>query len=115
MLVDGFFYFGLVFALPNGNLALVKAFSFLMGASVGYWYQARFTFRSRYSFQTAFRFMIAITLVGATNVCFNQLLVAVFRGFLPYDLALAFLCSTGVSATLNYVLQSRVVFRQNGV
>lgn len=114
VLVDGFVYWNLVVIFSDGGSIAPKALSFMAGAFLGYAYQARVTFGFRYSVQTALRFFFAITVVGAMNVYLNEFLIGALRGFTLYVLPVAFFCSTGISAVLNYILQSRLVFSKDG-
>lgn len=91
------------------SIAQAKALGFIAGTIFAYFANRLYTFQTYGSAQRFGLFVILYVFTLLVNVGANQYLLHVLND-IPFDLLLAFLIATGLSATLNYLGMKRVIF-----
>jgi putative flippase GtrA len=108
VLCDYLVYRGLLLAIDGIDLA--KALGFVAGTVFAYFANRRFTFDTRSAHgRQPVRFAALYLFTLGANVAVNAACVRALAGF-GFEVALAFLVATGVSATLNFVGMKYWVF-----
>ncbi|HEX5056006.1 MAG TPA: GtrA family protein [Gammaproteobacteria bacterium] len=112
VLVDFLSYRGLLW---SGLLAVdsAKAAGFIAGTLFAYFANRHWTFGNNpHAAGSWYRFILLYALTLGANVLVNAVMLRLFSG-MPWDLQLAFLIATGVSAVLNFIGMKLFVFRAN--
>ena len=109
VLIDALVYQALLLAgLPHGA---AKAAGFVAGALFAYVANWRFTFQGRSHRWSPAAFAGVYLCALALNVGVNALVLGVLGGTSAWQVAVAFLLATGVSAAWNFVGMAHLVFR----
>lgn len=112
VLVDFLAYRGLLWwdLLPVDP---AKAAGFITGTVFAYFANRHWTFGHKpHAAGSWYRFIILYALTLGANVLVNAVMLEVLSG-VPWDLQLAFLIATGVSAALNFIGMKLFVFKAN--
>lgn len=111
VLVDAVVYQLLL--LTDLPLGIAKALSFIAGALFAYVANWRFTFRGASHRWSLVLFVVVYLCALALNVAANALVLRLVGAEESWQLALAFLVATGLSAAWNFVGMALFVFRSS--
>jgi putative flippase GtrA len=105
---DSILYFTLTAVIEN-QIAISKATSFIGGTFVAYLLNKLYTFeQKRYSTSELIRFILLYISTLLINTSVNSLILILLTKEFK---VVAFLCATGISATLNFLGQKYIVFK----
>ena len=109
VLIDAVVYQLLLFTDLSHGVA--KAISFVAGALLAYVANWRFTFKGASHRWSLVAFVAVYLCALALNVGVNDLVLAVLGDERSWQVAIAFVVATGVSAAWNFIGMARFVFR----
>ena len=106
------YYLLLIFSV---EIPLAKLISFSTGAIYSYKINRSWTFNSGGGFDKFLKFALIYTLALFINVSLNSLILNILYDLNFFKIIIAFLISTFISATFNFIFLKNFVFKKNNM
>lgn len=91
------------------NLSVAKAFSYILGAMIGFIINKFWTFQCKeFKLIEVLKYIVLYICSAAANTLVNKIVIIAFS-----NIVFAFLCATGTSTIINFMGQKFFVFKKN--